>query len=347
MAFRHWRRLFRFVGLLGLGPATLASVPVPAVGRCACEEPAQGTTTPVSAGARTHDPVIAVENGVYYVFSTGPGISVRASRDLVTWTPDRPALNPVPEWTAKTIPGSRNFYWAPDISRWDGKWHLYYAVSTFGSNRSAIGLATNVTLDPSRKEYKWVDEGVVWRSVRKDNYNAIDPNVAFDANGEPWLSFGSFWDGLVILPLDRATGRAKFPGRAPTFIARRSRENGAPGAIEAPFITRRGAYFYLFASFDFCCRGTNSTYNVRVGRSQSITGPYVDREGRSMMADGGTQILATSGRWVGPGHNGLLRDRKHDLMVWHAYDAEDRGTPKLRIGDLVWDRQGWPTVKPR
>lgn len=292
---------------------------------------------------RAHDPVIAKENGVYYVFSTGPGISVKTSRDLKTWSPDSRVLNPVPAWTAKTIPGSREFYWAPDISKWDGKWHLYYAVSTFGSNHSAIGLATNRTLDPKRRDYRWVDEGVVFESVRKDNFNAIDPNVAFDDRGEPWLSFGSFWDGHVILPLDRKTGKRKNPRKPPAFIARRSRANGAPGAIEAPFIVRHAGYYYQFVSFDFCCRGVNSTYNVRVGRSRNITGPYVDREGKSMMEDGGTPVLATSGRWIGPGHCGYLKDGRKEILVYHAYDAEDRGASKLRVGNLKWDK-GWPVV---
>lgn len=290
--------------------------------------------------------MIAKENGTYYVFSTGIGISVKSSRDLETWTADAKVLDPTPSWTYRVIPGSRNNYWAPDISRWNGKWHLYYAVSTFGKNHSAIGLATNRTLDPKSKDYRWVDEGIVYESVRKDNINAIDPNVAFDEHGEPWLSFGSFWDGLVILPLDRKTGKRKSPGARPYFIAHRSRDNGAPGAIEAPFIYRRGPWFYLFASFDLCCVGEMSTYNLRVGRSRSIMGPYVDREGRSMMSDGGTQILATDGRWIGPGHNGMLRDGKRDVIVYHAYDRDDRGAPKLRVGQLQWDRAGWPSVQP-
>lgn len=291
-----------------------------------------------------HDPVIAKEKKNYYVFSTGPGIAMRMSSDRVTWQPPVPVFNPVPAWTATTIPGNRGFFWAPDISFFNHRWHLYYAVSTFGRNRSAIGLATNATLDPKRPDFKWVDEGPVFQSYAKDDYNAIDPNITLDEHGHPWLSFGSFWSGIRILELDAVTGRPLHPDAVPIVIATRPRTNGQPGAIEAPFIIRHGRYYYQFASFDFCCRGVRSSYNIRVGRAEKIDGPYVDADGKAMLEGGGTLVLEGAGRWKGPGHNAFLRDGRTDYLVYHSYDAEENGISKLRIQKVVWNRAGWPTV---
>jgi len=316
---------------------------------CGCaEDSAMQTTTKPSPvmddidgnGVRAHDPSMAKEGRTYTMFCTGPGISMRTSKDRVKWSlPTKVFEQPVP-WAATTIPGSRGSYWAPDISYFNRKWHLYYAVSTFGKNRSAIGLATNVTLDPTRADYKWVDEGPAFQSYPTDNFNAIDPNIAFDEHGHPWLSLGSFWSGLKILEIDPATGKPLHPGEPPTGIASRER----PGAIEAPFIIRHGRSFYLFASFDFCCRGVNSTYNIRVGRSSSISGPYVDKDGKNMMDGGGTQMLATEGRWHGPGGQSILRDGRKDLLVYHSYDATQNGAPNLRIEEIHWDKESWPQV---
>ena len=291
-------------------------------------------------GVRAHDPAMAKEAGTYYMFCTGPGISVRSSKDKSHWSlPTQVFEKPLP-WTSTEIKGFRDFYWAPDISYFNHKWHLYYAVSTFGKNRSAIGLATNVTLDPSRPDYRWVDEGPAFQSYAADNYNAIDPNIAFDEKGQPWLSFGSFWSGLKIIKINLHTGKPGASSITPTGIASRP----MPGAVEAPFIYRHGRFFYLFASYDFCCRGVNSTYNIKVGRSTNIAGPYLDRNGKSMMEDGGTPVLSTVGRWHGPGGNSVMRDGRKDLLVYHSYDGHQNGAPTLRIEPIVWDNAGWPTV---
>ena len=291
-------------------------------------------------GVRAHDPSMAKEGHTYYMFCTGPGISMRISTDRHKWSyPIKVFEHPV-AWSATTIPGSRDFYWAPDISFFNHKWHLYYAVSTFGKNRSAIGLATNETLDPTSPKYKWVDEGPAFQSYPTDSYNAIDPNIAFDEQGTPWMSFGSFWSGLKIVKLDIHTGKPADPSQPPIAIAGRER----PGAIEAPFIVHHGKYFYLFASFDFCCRGVNSTYNIRIGRATSISGPYIDKDGKNMTDGGGSSLLASEGRWHGPGGNSVLRDGHKDFIVYHAYDGNQNGAPMLRIEPLSWDHEAWPHV---
>jgi arabinan endo-1,5-alpha-L-arabinosidase len=287
-----------------------------------------------------HDPCIIRCGSRYYLFCTGDGIPIRVSSDLRRWEPAGKVFADLPAWAKQKIPRSRN-PWAPAIAFWGGRYRLYYAVSTFGSNRSAIGLATNATLDPADPAYKWVDEGTVIESVPgKDDWNAIDPNVALAPDGVPWLAFGSFWSGLKLVRLNRETGK---PSSTPPELISAAARPGA-NAIEAPCILFRKNRCYLFASYDFCCRGADSTYKIKVGRSNRIEGPYLDRNGKPMMQGGGTPVIAGSDRWRGPGHNSVLLDGNDVWLVYHAYDAQDRGAPTLRISKLRWTRDGWPYV---
>jgi arabinan endo-1,5-alpha-L-arabinosidase len=290
-----------------------------------------------------HDPAVIKEGDTYYLFSTGAGIEIRCSKDLRRWTLCGQAFVQVPEWVGRDFPGIRRL-WAPDISRLGGQYYLYYAVSTFGSNRSTIGLATNKTLDPGSHDYRWIDEGRVIESRQFDDYNAIDPNLVRDENGQLWIVFGSFWTGIKAQPVDALTGKPAPTDRRFYAIASRPRGPGSPGAVEAPFIVRKGRYYYLFVSFDFCCRGIESTYRIVVGRSQRVTGPYVDKDGVPMHAGGGTPLVAGGSRWRGPGHAAILLEESGDKIVYHAYDAAAEGTPTLRIRSLVWDHDGWPAA---
>ena len=288
---------------------------------------------------QVHDPTIIKEADTYYVFSTRAGIAIRCSKDLIHWRLCGDVFAHLPEWAVKDVPGLRGL-WAPDVSYFSGRFHLYYSVSTFGSNRSSIGLATNETLDPASEKYRWVDEGKVISSNREDNWNAIDPNVAFDEQDQPWLAVGSFWGGIKLRKLDLVTG--KLSSQDPKLYSLAIRPS--PGAVEAPIIIRKNGYYYLFVSFDFCCRGKDSTYNIRVGRARRITGPYLDRSGKPMMDGGGTLVVAGGGRWAGPGHCSVLQEKDTDRLVYHAYDTEWRGVPTLRIATLHWDSEGWPRV---
>ncbi len=202
-----------------------------------------------------------------------------------------------------------------------------------------IGLATNTTLDPNSADYAWADEGMVIRSTPADKWNAIDPNFGLDAEGVPWLAFGSFWDGIKMRRLDPSTGK---PTESDSNLYALASRNGGP--IEAPAIISRANYFYLFVGFDFCCRGADSTYNIRVGRAASITGPYVDRDGKGMDQDGGTLILEGKDRYRGPGGQMVYLDAGTYRLVYHVYDAFDSGIPKLRIRDITWASDGWPSV---
>ncbi len=287
-----------------------------------------------------HDPAIIRQGSAYYLFSTGHGIPIRRSSNLIDWTLVGRVFEQtdVPGWAETMIPGVE-FPWAPDVSFFNGRFHLYYSISTFGSQRSAIGLATNPTLDRTRPDYRWTDHGAVLESrPGLDDFNAIDPNVAFDASGQPWLAWGSFWGGIRLRRIDPATGFLAPQDETVHAIAARPQAS----AIEAPFIVRRGDAFYQFVAFDSCCQGANSTYRVMVGRAEHITGPYLDRSGRAMMEGGGTPVLEGYGRIRGPGHPAILSENGHFYLVHHFYDAEDGGVPKLQIRPLLWDAEGWP-----
>jgi arabinan endo-1,5-alpha-L-arabinosidase len=302
----------------------------------------------------THDPSIAREGSMYYVFATTSRSSegqfpIRCSHDLLAWKFCGHVFDGIPEWIQEASPTTKNL-WAPDVSYFQGKYHLYYAYSAFGVNTSGIALATNETLDAQSPKYHWRDEGLVLKSTREDNFNAIDPNIVFDEKGRPWLSFGSFWGGIKMRRIDPITGK---PSTAdPTLYSLAARavpdlpdppKPGLPAnwqAIEAPFVVRHGSYYYLFVSFDLCCRGTRSTYRTMVGRSRRVTGPYVDADGKPMLKGGGTQLLAANSRWLGPGGESILQRPEGDILVFHAYDA-NTGKPALQISTLTWEN-GWP-----
>lgn len=302
----------------------------------------------------THDPSIAHEGDTYYVFATSTNprqgqLPIRCSHDLHQWKMCGFVFSSIPAWIHTASPMTRGL-WAPDISYFAGAYHLYYAYSAFGVNTSGIALATNETLDPKSPKYNWQDRGLVLESTRADDFNAIDPNIVLDKKGRPWLSFGSFWSGIKMRRIDPATGKpsAKDP-RLYSLAARVKPANAAPArpglpadweAIEAPFVVRHGRYYYLFLSWDLCCRGTKSTYRVMVGRASRVTGPYRDADGTPMMEGGGTQLLAGNSRWVGPGGESILQRPQGDLIVFHAYDAIT-GRPALQISTLTWSH-GWP-----
>lgn len=286
---------------------------------------------------------MAKEEEVYYLFSTGPGITLYISTDKVIWKRVGRVFPEPVAWAQAMIPGARSC-WAPDISHFGGRWHLYYSISTFGSNRSAIGLATNDTLDSRRPDYRWRDEGLVIESHHTDNWNAIDPNVVLTEDGTSYLTFGSFWGGLKLIRLDATMGKPIDKAELISIAARPHTPETSGGAIEAPFIFRHEAYYYLFVSFDLCCRGADSTYNIRVGRSKAVDGPYRDRDERDMREGGGTLVIAGSGRWRGPGHCAAYHMDNADWLIYHAYDTEDKGRAKLRIAPITWTPQGWPTV---
>ena len=338
-------------GAAALAPVATAPAPAPSRPPTPTPPPAAATGSIALTGATSpvHDPAILADGSRFYLFTTGNArdaaglLGLRTSDDLKHWTLRGGSYAALPAWAASAVPGASGM-WAPDISKAGSEYRLYYSVSTFGSNRSAIGLATASMIDPTAPAAHWVDQGPVVRSDRTDDYNAIDPNAFTDADGRSWLVFGSFWSGIKLIELDPATGKRRDGDPLRSLAARPS-----PGAIEAPFVIQHGGFYYLFASFDFCCRGAASSYNTVVARSVAPTGPYVDRAGTAMLQGGGTSVLAsgqgTGERYVGRGHAAILQRPDGDYIVYHAYDTQRNGTPTLQIQPLAWDADGWPVAR--
>jgi arabinan endo-1,5-alpha-L-arabinosidase len=287
----------------------------------------------------SHDPSTIVKSGnTYWIFTTGQGIYAKYSTDLVRWTPSpRPVFqnNNYPSWINTKVPGFAGTFWAPECFFMNGKYYLYYSCSTFGSKVSAIGLVTNVTLDPASPNYNWVDEGEVISSDNNSAANAIDPAIYRDASNNLWMTYGSFFGGIRNVQLNATTGK---PMAGATQYA------VANGDVEAAYIKQNGAFYYLFINRGTCCQGSSSTYHILVGRSASPSGPFLDKNGVDLNNNGGTMLLSASGRYRGPGHAGIFEENGAAYFSHHYYDSYDGGAPKLGLAKLTWDAAGWPVV---
>ncbi len=289
--------------------------------------PPQALTLSGSLGA--HDPAAYVLGSTIYLAATG--LIGKTSTNLTTWNNAATPLA-LPSWAA-TATGATNL-WAPDISYFGGVYHLYYAASTFGSNKSCIGQATRAALDTG----SWADKGMVLCSNmgETDNWNAIDPNVVVDDAGTPWLAFGSFWSGLKMVKLDATTGQ-----RADTMLYSIANGANSKGSLEGGWVFKRCGYYYLFSSWGSCCSGAYD-YNIRVGRSTTVTGPYLDKAGTSLMSGGGTLLVQGDASWVAPGHNAVITYNNKTYNIYHALKGSSSGAATLRISELAWDASGWP-----
>lgn len=311
------------------------------------------STTLNAQSPMVHDPVMAYEDGIYYLFATGHGIQQMTSRDCKTWTvSSQPVMTVIPQWTRDSVPGFTNHVWAPDIIRWHDRWWLAYSCSTFGKNGSAIGLLSSSSL----KSPIWNDEGcIVTSREQRDNWNAIDPNFIIDEDDQPWLVWGSFWDGIQMARLDTTMHLAK--GEIPRTIARRyspkdlnrmpnpTSQYAGTNAIEAPFIMKHGGYYYLFVSWDYCCMGSKSTYRVVVGRSKTVDGPYVDRDGEDMREGGGTPVIAGDKKeFEALGHCAAYHYDDKDIFICHGYSIAHNGASILVQRPIRWTADGWPEI---
>lgn len=300
---------------------------------------------PLRGYLSAHDPstIIPCKNR-YYIFSTGEGILSKSSADKVFWTPGPPVFTSPPPWTTNAVPGFGGIFWAPDVLYFNNQFHLYYAVSTFGSQVSAIGLATSPTLDPSDPAYHWTDQGPVITSSNGAPYNTIDPSFTWDNAGNLWMAFGSYWNGIYLVQLDPSSGLRLSPNSPTYHLASNS-------SIEASYLWRRGGYYYLFVNWGSCCSGVNSTYNIRVGRSTAVTGPYLDQNGLDMANGGGTVFMQSNGKYTGPGHVGILSEGGKLSLTHHYYDANAWapqygafGAPDFALLPLYWSADDWPSV---
>lgn len=312
------------------------------------------STAPVRAvetdcGGR--DPSTIVKSaGLYWVYATGRGVPEFSSPDRLHWTYRGDVFPAAPGWVAETVPANRtNFAWAPDVHFFHSKWHLYYAFSSFGSKISGIGLATNDTLEPRN----WVDQGLVIQSGPGTNFNAIDPGICLTSSKIPWMCFGSFYGGIKLVKLNPGTGKCSASNPAITTLAEHPQSHA--NAIEAAEITFHHGYYFLFVNWDSCCRGAKSTYNIRVGRSRTVTGPYLDKTGLEMTRGGGSPFLDTVKKSatktdpdeIGPGHAGVLFDTNGTYFSCHYEWAKDRqGRTTVNLLKLTWDGDGWPQAAP-
>ncbi|EKM57413.1 glycoside hydrolase family 43 protein [Phanerochaete carnosa HHB-10118-sp] len=304
-------------------------LPLLAFAAAAVAQPNPGRVT---GDISVHDPTICKDDsGTYFIYATGTGIPIHTSPDRINWTligsvwPDG-----APSETNQFTGTTNGDLWAPDCTYRDGQFYLYYAASTFGSQNSGIFFATSPTGLPG----SWTDYGLVTSTETGDSYNAIDPNLLID--GSSWvLSLGSFWTGIKEMMLSSSTGK---PSSSDVIsLAQRTANNGA---IEASVIWKQGSFYYLFSSWDNCCEGLNSTYNIRVGRSSSAAGPFVDQSGIALTDGGGTLVLGTHGSIVGPGGQDLMADVDGTVMVYHYYTA----TTSLLGINLLDFSSGWPVV---
>ena len=238
---------------------------------------------------------------------------------------------------------------APDVQLINGTYYCYYNVTAFAKNTSAIGVATNKTLNPSDTNFKWIDHGMVVQSVpNRDMWNAIDADLVMDGR-QGWLLFGSFWGGIQMVKLAPDLLSIAKPevwyhiAGQPRAFALDWTDPG-DGTIEGAFIYKHFQYFYLFVSLDYCCRGSNSDYNVVVGRSRNVEGPYVDKDGKLMSRGGGTLIAKGNDIWAGVGHCSAYTMDGKSILIMHGYDKRDNGRSKLIIRELKWDRADWPSI---
>ncbi len=296
---------------------------------------------PVYGDYVAHDPSRMIKDGTnYFIYRTSQGIMGKRSSDLRNWTysgqvfPGAP-----PPWTTNAVKGFTGNFWAPDIIFRNGQYYLYYAISTFGTSGSAIGLATS----PSLVLPTWTDQGmVIQSSPGASQYNAIDPCPLQDTDGTLWLVFGSYFGGIYITQLDPTSGK---PINAANYTRISYNGTGAANSSEeGSFLYQRGGYYYLFVNWGVCCEGISSTYNIRVGRSTTVTGPYVDRSGKSLSSGGGTVLLESTARFIGPGQTGIMDDNGTNWFTYHYYDGNNLGNATLGLTQLNWSDDDWPIL---
>lgn len=316
-------------------------------------DPLRGDIVPV------HDPsLVRRSDGTYVVFTTdlpflhkSASLAQRCSSDLITWRSCGDAFAALPGWVQHEFPQVHGL-WAPDISYFHGTYHLYYAASVFGTQNSAIGLATNVILDPSSPQYQWVDHGIVLRSHPGGDFNAIDPNIliepATDKSGRPhiWLSYGSFWSGLYQQEIDPDTGQL-LSGGVRYHLAQQPRSRNS--AIEGAAMAHHNGWYYLFASVGICCDIPieKDTYQEIVGRSRSPHGLFLDERGSRLLKGAGTVLLRSDPAWLAPGGGSLWQspDEQQTLIAFHALHRSENGALDLWVMRVTWQND-WPVLSP-
>lgn len=268
-----------------------------------------------------HDPsTIMLCDGKYYTYGTG-GSSLVSDDG---WT-----------WRVGVTPARRGM--APDIIHIGDRYYMYIAANIGKQPRAEINMIWNKTLDPNSSAYKWEEGGVVASSDGVEFCNAIDPGVFLDpTDGKLWLVYGSYFGFIRLVQLDPKTGQRIDPNDKPVDIAIN---------CEASDMIYHDGWYYLLATHGSCCRGTESGYHIRVGRSRHVTGPFIDHMGIDMIMGGGKLFLGSSGRLIGPGHFGLidLGGGVQKFSCHYEADLDRGGASVLDIRPLLW-KNDWPVA---
>ena len=270
----------------------------------------------------------------------------------MNWSAGPSVFTTPPAWTTQHVSGFTGFFWAPDVVYFNGLYHLYYAASIFGTIDSGIGMATS----PSLNNPTWTDQGKVVASQAVGHtdsytdttaYNAIDPSILMDTTGKMWMSWGSYSSGIVVTQLNPTTGlRLNTSSLDATLVANNAPGGGFGSSIEASSLVQHGGFYYLFVNYGGCCSGIDSTYNIRVGRGTSPTGPFLDKNGVDMRNAGGTLFYDDDGNRTGPGQFGIYSQAGQDQFSYHYYDGNHNGAPTYGLNNLYWSADGWPSVAP-
>lgn len=270
-----------------------------------------------------HDPsTIVVCDGKYYTFGTGGGGLI--SEDGWNW------------YSGAVRPGGGA---APDAMKIGDRYLVAYSTTgggLGGGHASKIMVMWNKTLDPNSPDFKYTEPMMVAESLVDEDCNAIDAGLLLDpTTGRLWCTYGTYFGHIRQVELDPVTG-ARIEGNEAIDIARN---------CEASVMMYRDGWYYLLGTHGTCCDGVNSTYNIVVGRSRSVNGPFIDNVGRSMIQGGGKMVIATEGRLVGPGHFGrFVEEEGVEKMSFHwEADMDQSGRSVLGIRPLLW-KDGWPVA---
>jgi arabinan endo-1,5-alpha-L-arabinosidase len=270
-----------------------------------------------------HDPSTIMEcDGKYYTFGTGGGGLISDDG----WT-----------WRSGAVRPGRGL--APDAIKIGDRYFVSYASrggGLAGGHAGAINTMWTRTLDPNSPDFGFHDDTVVATTDGIEDCDAIDPGFFLDPNdGRLWLTYGTYFGYIRIVELDPKTAK-RIPNNEPVNIAI---------DCEATVVIHRDGWYYLLGTHGTCCSGANSTYNIRVGRSRKVTGPFVDNMGHEMLKGGGKLVVAASGRYVGPGHFGLLDlgEGVQKFSCHYEADLDRGGRSVLDIRPLLW-KDGWPVA---
>lgn len=310
----------------------------------ACSEPNNDDETVETYQNPVFEPVIAdpsiirAEDGTFYAYGTEDAwehstdnryVPIIKSTNLVDWEYVGDAFEQKPDWKGFA------YLWAPDIQYINDQYYLYYSLSVWGDSNPAIGVAT-----ADSPEGPFTDQGMLFDSETIGVNNSIDPYIHQTDDGELWIFWGSF-HGIYAIELT--------PDGLDTVG---EKVHIAGNSFEAPYIVEKDGYYYLFLSTGSCCNGANSTYQVKIGRSESLLGPYLDRQGRNIKGTSGSLVLGDGTQFVGNGHNSVIQDDAGDYwMIYHGIDRDNPYLPAgatrrpLMIDKIIWDRNGWPQLE--